>query len=138
MKNSNFQFTNPQLVRLQFVQNEQFSANKDVNVNIQCSVDIQRLPSVSTAPHEEARVAVFVRIGDTEDASPFCLEVEEAANFRWATGAYTGDDIDVFLNQNAVALLISYLRPIIANVTAASRFGAFHLPFLDLTNTSSN
>lgn len=138
MKNSSFQFTNPQLVRLQFTQTENFTNKDSVNVNIQFSVDVQKLASDSAAKHEEARVSVSVRIGDTDGSAPFCLEAEEAADFRWEPGAYDSSQVNALLHQNGVALLISYLRPIIANVTAASKYGSFHLPFLNLTSTPEN
>lgn len=138
MKYSNFQFTNPQLVRLQFSPLEDFSAETDTKVNIHFSVDVRERERDSSSGFESARVSVTVHIGDGDTPAPFRLEAEEAAYFRWEPGAYTDGQVDALLSQNAVALLISYLRPVIANVTAASKYGPFHLPFLNLTNDAEH
>ena len=41
--------------------------------------------------------------------------------------------INKLLNQNAPSLLLSYLRPVIAQVTMASPYGAYNIPFIDFT-----
>ncbi|MEI3592754.1 MAG: hypothetical protein V8Q05_07985 [Lachnospiraceae bacterium] len=37
--------------------------------------------------------------------------------------------IEKLLNQNAPSLLLGYLRPIISQITAASPYNAYNLPF---------
>lgn len=39
--------------------------------------------------------------------------------------------IEKLLNQNAPSLLLGYLRPIISQITAASPYNAYNLPFID-------
>ena len=46
----------------------------------------------------------------------------EGANFRW-NDELDDNMIDRLLNQNAPSLLLSYLRPIVAQVTSASKYG---------------
>lgn len=41
--------------------------------------------------------------------------------------------IDRLLNQNAPSLLSSYLRPIVAQVTSASKYGTYNIPFVNFT-----
>ena len=41
--------------------------------------------------------------------------------------------IDRLLNQNAPSLLLSYLRPIVAQVTSASKNGTYKIPFVNFT-----
>ena len=41
------------------------------------------------------------------------------------------------LTQNAPALLLSYMRPLVASATAASPYPAYHLPFIDFTKEES-
>ena len=51
-----------------------------------------------------------------------------------ATTMFTGcgkQDTSV-LEKNAQALLIGYLRPIVANITNVSKFPAYNLPFINL------
>lgn len=43
-----------------------------------------------------------------------------------------GETVGECLNVNAPALLLSYMRPIVANITSSSIFPAYHLPFVNL------
>ena len=38
---------------------------------------------------------------------------------------------NIYLNQNAPAVLLGYLRPIVAMITAASPFSAYNLPLIN-------
>ena len=84
-------------------------------------------------PSNQASVKVTLTIGSRDDTTPFYIEADEAANFRWEEAAFDNDKIEQLLEQNGVALLISYLRPIISSITAASPYPAYNLPYLDLT-----
>ena len=95
--------------------------------NIECSV--------LDKTENSAYVNVQVNIGDDENA-PFKLCVSMYARFYW-DNSYDNLEVDHFLNYNAVALLISYIRPVMANITMNSRFPAFNLPFIDLTVNDS-
>lgn len=46
---------------------------------------------------------------------------------------YPNNMIDRLLNQNAPSLLLSYLRPIVAQVTSASKYGTYNIPFVNFT-----
>ena len=50
------------------------------------------------------------------------IKAIEGANFRW-NDELDDNMIDRLLNQNAPSLLLSYLRPIVAQVTSASKYG---------------
>ena len=56
------------------------------------------------------------------DDIPFYIKAIEGANFRW-NDELDDNMIDRLLNQNAPSLLLSYLRPIVAQVTSASKYG---------------
>ncbi len=45
-----------------------------------------------------------------------------------------GEKVDKLLNQNAPSLLLSYVRPVISQLTGASPFEAFNIPFMNFTN----
>lgn len=76
-------------------------------------------------------VFLTLTLGEDNGNAPFYICATEAARFRWEK------DMDEFsddlLNSNAPALLLSYLRPVVAQITAASPFGAYNLPFMDFT-----
>lgn len=80
---------------------------------------------------EEALVVLCVTIGEKTEEVPFYVYAEESANFRWKREAYDEDAIGRLLKQNAPALLLSYLRPIIANITVASPYSAYDIPFMN-------
>lgn len=50
--------------------------------------------------------------------------------FRWDNEV---ENEDLLLKQNAPALLFSYIRPIIATITASSKYPAYDLPFVNFT-----
>ena len=59
---------------------------------------------------------------EKNDDIPFYIKAIEGANFRW-NDELDDNMIDRLLNQNAPSLLLSYLRPIVAQVTSASKYG---------------
>lgn len=69
-----------------------------------------------------------------EDASvPFYIYAEEGAAFRWNAEKIDEQHREKLLKQNAPALLLSYLRPTISVITAASPFNAYDIPFMNFT-----
>ena len=51
------------------------------------------------------------------------------------------EQVEALLTKNAPAMLLSYIRPIVAQLTGASPLQAFHIPFVnmnELTNTSAS
>ena len=129
MKNSKFQFDEPFVNKMFFEENERFdkSSVNEIKTDIICSI--------IDKTENSAYVNVQVNIGDDENA-PFKLCVSMCARFYWHN-SYDNFEIDHFLNYNAVALLISYIRPVIVNITMNSRFPVFNLPFIDLTVSDS-
>ena len=116
---SAFQFTNPALSALEFWINKNFNGEKDTKIQIRMNM------SVKVAKKEnlnEAIVELNVEIGEKNDDIPFYIKATEEANFRW-NDELDDNMIDRLLNQNAPSLLLSYLRPIVAQVTSASKYG---------------
>ena len=54
------------------------------------------------------------------------------AEFRWPDSLNV-EMVEKLLNQNAPSLLLGYLRPIISQITAASPYNAYNLPFIDFS-----
>lgn len=124
MKKSIFQFSNPRVCEVVFVENKEMREEKQGSLEVELNVEITRSDVLP-----EAVVVLTVTIGVNEDA-PFKMRVVEEANFIWEKGTDEAE-IEPFLKQNAPALLLGYVRPIVANITLASRSGAYDLPFIN-------
>lgn len=126
---SAFQFTNPTLMELILSLNSGFdsASNKEVQIKFSLSINVERDKDKS-----EAVVSLLIEIGEQNDSSPFWIKAEERANFRWEDDL---DDkiIERLLKQNAPSLLLAYLRPVIAQVTMASPYGVYNIPFINFT-----
>lgn len=127
MKKSSFQFRNPVLAKLEFGINEGF--NKNLNdkqeVNINMAVQVNKKLDM-----HEAEVSLSFELGDKDDSNPFYVAAIEKADFRW-DDVLDDNTVEQLLNQNAPSLLLSYLRPIIAQITAASPYDSFDIPFIN-------
>lgn len=135
MKESVFQFTNPALTQMEFLINDGFDSEKK-SVKMRVTLNVNILPDNN---NNNAKVSLTCELGEQNKESPFWLKVVEQANFKW------NKDINEttkkkLLNQNAPALLLSYLRPIVSQITASSMYGAYNIPFCDFTidNDKSN
>lgn len=132
MKNSNFQFTTPELAGLKFVLNEEF-ANVGNEVTVPTNIETQVSPKEVNGDETIATVVIKVTIGEEKESSPYYIEVVEKANFKWKTEDFSDEEANVLLSQNAASLLISYVRPIIHNVTGQTRYPGYNLPFINVT-----
>lgn len=131
MYTSSFQFTKPVLVSLEMKADEKKMADiiKSSELNPVLRIEIGR-----HTKEPMARVTLHVAIGVGEDeTSPYMLKAAMAAAFKW-NDEMTDDAIDAMLSQNAVALLISYIRPVISSVTSETQFPPYDLPFIDVTS----
>lgn len=129
VKESTFQFTNPALIGLEYEYNEKFSEEKDKEIAINLNM------SVAVAENEgknEARVTLTLILGEKSDQAPFYIKAVETAIFKWNEQL---DDkvLEKLLRQNAPSLLLSYLRPIITQITAASPVDAYNIPYINFT-----
>lgn len=123
-----FQFTNPALLELDFKVNDEFDngKKKEIKINLKVETKVSREEDA-----EEAFVALCVTLGEETDKVPFYVYAVEGARFKWEKSKYSEDEIQRLIQQNAPALLLSYLRPIIANITGASQYGAYNMPFMN-------
>lgn len=129
-RKSDFQFTNPALLKISYEINKEFSADEEKQIQIEVKTET----NVGMADSgNEAFVILRVEIGGREKELPFWIEAEEGASFRWNADILSKSEIDGLLKQNAPALLLSYLRSTVAMVTAASPLGTYNIPFMNFT-----
>ena len=131
---SSFQFTNPELVDLRFAKNEGFRRDERAELAISLRSVVTQIEPEGDRNEQRARVIIELQIGSEGENSPFLIQAKEGANFKWKEGEYNEEQVNALLSQNAVAVLISYLRPVIAGITSASGLPAYNLPFLDLSS----
>lgn len=125
---SPFTFTQPLLI------NSYFSARRpkkpDDTINIHLHKNI-----VKNEHEKSAIVELTVQLnkaGDVENEDPcFVAEVMLQSTFSWPE-ELEEEKANSLLNINAPALLVSYARPIFANLTSASPFPTYNLPFLNM------
>lgn len=78
MKKSKFQFTDPELEKLEFDINTEYNADKFDGIVLESHTQVMRNDS------NEAYVALTLRIGGgNEENQPFNILVKMSANFSW-------------------------------------------------------
>ena len=128
MKPSSFQFVNPYLIELTFNSNKNFEIVED-------GVEIKNTANVNVCKCENgncANVELDFKISTGDDSGPFIITAKVASDFTWDE-SIDNETVDKLLNLNAPALLLGFLRPIIANVTNVSKFPVYNIPFINLT-----
>ena len=133
MKYSDFKFIQPLLTKAHFDILNNFDGKPDMEVSINLKKNILRFTG-----QNKAVVSINIRLNQLENDKkrkniPFIAEVEMQSIFTWKEDL-NEEEINKFLNQNAVALILSYIRPIIATLTASSPLQTYNLPFIQITN----
>lgn len=129
MKTSNFQFESPVLEELVFAVNPKFKAsNENIEMKNAFHTDVKRVEN-----QRVAKVSLTLTINETEEDVPFNLRIRLSALFRW-NDSLSDEAVDAMLKINASALLLSYMRPIVSNVTNYSRFPSYNLPFVNFVD----
>lgn len=131
MKQSSFQFANPILTKLQFQLNSNFQPPESGEVEMETELNTKIPKELSSG---SAVVTLRISIAKKAGAnSPFSLEAEMKSHFLWNPEELDAKQAEKLLSQNAPALLLGYLRPIIAETTQKANLPPYHLPFMDFT-----
>ena len=125
---STFQFSRPVLNNITFATNDDFSPPDDG-----IALQIQTKTTVTRTNKCNAKVFLNMTIG--AENAPFTIDVEMLSEFLWSD-ELEEEEIAEFLRMNAPALLISYIRPIVADLTSMSRFQTYHIPFMDMSTNA--
>lgn len=127
MKTSKFQFINPYLEEVYFEANPNFVAGvDDGEIEIQNSFHIQIKRSEN---ENRANVELILETNTENEKTPFILRIKVASDFKWED--LDEKSVESMLNLNAPALLLGYMRPIVANITNSSNFPVYNLPFVN-------
>lgn len=124
LKESGFQFLNPRIKYTEFIVNDDFDSSLYKGIDVSCKKEEKRLESNS------AQVDLIVTIGSKAKEAPFFINIRISSLFEWEYGM-SENNVEKLLNQNALAMLISYLRPYVANITSSAGFNPYHIPFIN-------
>lgn len=125
MRQSPFQFINPYLIDLSYETNPNFQyENGDIEMQNTFNIQVNRSES-----ENRANVQLTLDSNLNNPEAPFKIHIVVASDFKWED--MKEDTLENMLNFNAPALLLSYMRPIVANITNSSNFPAYNLPFIN-------
>ena len=125
MKPSKFQFLNPYLEEVYFAANAYFQSDVETN-----QVEMQNVFHINVKRSKDANranVELILESNLDNEEAPFKLRIKVASDFKWED--LNEEVVDSMLNLNAPALLLGYMRPIVAGITNSSNFPAYNLPF---------
>lgn len=127
MKKSNFQFLDPYIKELHFIENENFNRERnEIPLENSFAVHVQK-----SQDENMAVVELSLKISSANNQAPFEMRIDLASTFLWEN--LEDEKVDLLLNVNAPALLLAYIRPIVANITNSSRFPVYNLPFINFS-----
>lgn len=129
MVKSDFKFSNPRLIKLDFAINDKCEdierlSIENLNISLNCHVNKKN--------EESAAVALEIKIGEKSEEAPFLLHLVIGAGFKLER-QIQGTDIDNLLQINAPTLLLSYARPMISSITAQAGMKPLNIPFFNFT-----
>lgn len=131
MTSSKFQFTNPELLNLSFQINEDFIEDCFSGLSIKGETLIRRSTSLP-----QAEVTFSLRIGEQNEKYPFFVAITMKAEFQWDDSMELAM-VSMLLKANAPSMLLSYMRPIVSNLTASSKYPAFQIPFMNMQDNEA-
>ena len=131
MKPSKLQFLNPYLVEVNYVTNLDFISEKnDADVEMQNVFNVQVKKSKT---ENRANVELTLETNVENKKAPFKLKIKVASDFKWED--LSDERVESMLNMNAPALLLGYMRPIVAGLTNSSSLPTYNLPFINFKET---
>ncbi|MCI8629248.1 MAG: hypothetical protein HFE57_07060 [Firmicutes bacterium] len=127
MQESNFQFKNPILKKINYHLNEDFDRDKFDKIDLKFQTNV-----IGKKSEKQAIVKLRGEFGESNENFPFYIEIELEAPFKW-TEDIPEDVAKNLLKRNAPALLLSYMRPIVAFITSQSGIVPYNIPYIDFT-----
>lgn len=134
MKESNVQLIGkPRIRKVSFETNNAFVFDKDIELDIDNNVTV-----LKACESEICEAQVILQLSVFKKAEleevPFQVEIEIEGLFSWDQNT-EGDStlLERALRQNAPAVLYSYIRPIVTNLTVEANMPPLVLPLMNFT-----
>ncbi len=126
---SKFQFIRPMLMGVSFERN----LDADFKENVVPAIHLQRYfgKHESNSAIVELTLQLNKKDDEVDKTAPYWLEVKYGAVFEWEAGT-DKQEVASYLEINAPAMLLSYIRPVVAQLTAASPYGVYHVPLINM------
>lgn len=133
MEYSRFQISQPQLLEVTYIINEDFN-NSDNADNIKLEANSVTTVEMLT-DDTGAKVIFTLKIFDQEKLSevPFFMQISMQGFFRWDE-SMEEEIYKKLLSTNAPAILLSYIRPFVSQLTSAFGYPPLILPLIDFTS----
>lgn len=122
MKISNFNVVGVRAKDIKFE-----TVNPNFAENIAIELDINSQYSVAKDTNRNAKVEMTIKIFPTVENAPFRIEVVMEGIFEW-NEELNERELKLFLEVNGNAVLFSYARPIISQITTFAGFSPIVLP----------
>ena len=127
-KESNFRFIVPKLTGLTYELNETYK-EKSIPIKLKIQTETKILKNEHNA-RVSLELIIFDRNSYNKNEVPFYIGITMVGDFDW------DDDIDenvleILLENNAPATLLSYMRPYISNLTVGSGYPPLIVPLLN-------
>ena len=132
LNQSKLMFKNPIIEKVFFEKNQDYnSEQKVVNFFPEANMNVQFID-------DNRAIASFTfSIGERKDCNPyFSFKATASSEFKWKN--LTKEKAKEQLKVSGPTLLVSYIRPLLANLTSQAGLPPYHLPFIDFTNDSEN
>lgn len=126
---SSFEFAKPRLTSVNFSCSD---ATFDPDSPGRMPLNLKLQHRYDEPVNNQTTVSLDLELTNEEHAPEFLLTMEYQADFRWDE-QLPDKTVESMLKQNAVALLLSYARPIVATITGLSALPPVDIPFVDLT-----
>jgi preprotein translocase subunit SecB len=119
----------PKILKIDFEVNKKFDFKKVKSLKL--DLDISHTTKINKEQNE-ALVELDIIIFPKENESPFTCKTKTIAQFVWGEGT-PEETVEKLLKTNAPALILSFVRPIISQITTYSGQPTFVIPLLDLS-----
>lgn len=125
MKPSQFRFLNPYLDEISFLSNQHFVKDeKPIAIENSFQVQVNR-----EKDENKAHVQLTLKTNAENENAPFKIVIKMSSDFEWED--MDESVIDTMLHINAPALLLGYMRPLVATITNSSKYPVYNLPFIN-------
>ncbi|WP_445622292.1 protein-export chaperone SecB [Lacticaseibacillus paracasei] len=135
---SAFRFTNPMLLESIYMANPNYDGDMGSVGSTNFKINVLTSPTEKQANGKlVATVSESLMTSENIDqskATPFYLRVTMSAKFEWSEDDVPKDQASLFLKINAPSFLLSYIRPVVANLTEQAAIQTQHIPFIDFAH----
>lgn len=135
-----FQFSTPRLIDSVFLMSSKYPSNKLNQIkSLSFNIEKSREQIVDSEDKRYQNTTVFLSVFtskniELDEKTPCYIRVTMKADFRWNKEKVDKSTCETFLNINAPALLLSYIRPKISDLTKDSEIPTQEIPFIDFSN----